>query len=639
MKLKKLLAIILSLATLSCSSTAFASSVGSVTNDPSIGEDTVQGAYTEYENVGTGNTQTDVYLTVDNSNIRVGVPTVIILDGTPNENGEYIGNYSVRTEGDMSGDSTLIVQPKSDTVTVSQTGKNDMSATINQMQTAFTAEEVAAGATTTGTATAIGLTAGSWNGTGSFEIGINSTSTASIEYFTWGEDAEFMSAYESSDLSDYPGLTVAEENENSNYSYPDATAITGLTDEGIEWIQSNNGRLILPTFATSIADSTNSGLDSAFGRWNRTYGPEINELITYVYSPENINYIGSYAFVGLENVAMLTLNAKTLANRSLMSCWANTINLNGKCRIIEDMAVGLCPELENVLGTNNVISVGHTAFAQDYKLESLDLSACETIGYWAFYCCYELNTVNPTDALQSIGDWAFFHSDCNDDFSVLENCNLGTYATTSQRWANGVPEYTFKPCKNKITGFNQDDPRWADTKIANTNKTYGQSGCGWCCVATVYNYYNNTSFTPVDIVNMVYETNPSLIGDGAYTYGNNEILTVLGLTNGNKFYGSYASDESGMNQSTDLQSLMDGLANGYLAHLHMANIGFQGRHGIIAYGITDDGELMCVSSDYQMYAGSDPDKTSTTGNGPQYFTLKPEHILMSCDGYEIISKG
>lgn len=194
MKLKKLLAIILSLATLSCSSTAFASSVGSVTNDPSIGEDTVQGAYTEYENVGTGNTQTDVYLTVDNSNIRVGVPTVIILDGTPNENGEYIGNYSVRTEGDMSGDSTLIVQPKSDTVTVSQTGKNDMSATINQMQTAFTAEEVAAGATTTGTATAIGLTAGTWSGSATFEIGINSIVDNSIVNTVLGNNAKRFGA-------------------------------------------------------------------------------------------------------------------------------------------------------------------------------------------------------------------------------------------------------------------------------------------------------------------------------------------------------------------------------------------------------------------------------------------------------------
>ena len=171
-----------------------ASSIGSVADDPSIGEDVVQGAYTQYEEVGEGRTSTDVFLTIDNSDIKVTVPTTIILDGAPTEDGKYIGKYSVRVEGDMAGNQTLTVEPKENTVSLMQQGKNNETADIQQKQTTFSADDLKNKVTTTGTATATALTAGTWSGLATFEIGINSIVDNSIVNTVLGNNAKRFGA-------------------------------------------------------------------------------------------------------------------------------------------------------------------------------------------------------------------------------------------------------------------------------------------------------------------------------------------------------------------------------------------------------------------------------------------------------------
>lgn len=152
---------------------AFAASTGSVVSDKSIGSDTVQGASTSYEEVGVGSSKTNVYLTVDNSNIKVGVPTTIILNGSPNENGEYVAQYGVSVGGDISGGSILTVEPTDNEVALQQAGKDDMSATISQSQTQFSSDDLKNNLVTQGTVSATALTAGSWNGQTSFNIQLN----------------------------------------------------------------------------------------------------------------------------------------------------------------------------------------------------------------------------------------------------------------------------------------------------------------------------------------------------------------------------------------------------------------------------------------------------------------------------------
>lgn len=618
-----------------------ASSIGSVADDPSVGEDVVQGAYTQYEEVGEGRTSTDVYLTIDNSDIKVTVPTTIILDGAPTEDGKYIGKYSVRVEGDMAGNQTLTVEPKENTVSLMQQGKNNETADIQQEQTTFSADDLKNKVATTGTATATALTAGTWSGSAAFEIGINDPSKAKIEYFTWGEDADFMSAYESSDLSDYPGLTVAEKNENSNYSYPDATAITGLTDEGINWIKENNGKLILPTFATSIADDSD-GLNSAFGRWNRTYGSETNEIIKYVYSPENIIDIGDYAFTGLENVTKIDVNAKSIGKGSFTNCTGlESVNFHNIVTSVGRSSFMLCINLTDVYGADNVQSIDYQSFLYCYKLRCIDsLENCLTIGDSAFVATYELESLTLNPDIQSIGQRAFELSNYTEDFSKYDNCDFGEYATVNQIYPNGVPEYTYTFCENEITHFAQHDLRWSQIQIPGTQKYFGSSGCGWCCLASVYNYYNGTNLTPVDIANMVYDVNPSLLYDGSFHYADSNIYKAVGLTSGGVIGGNMSVSDIG--KLTDVQTLMDALADGKVAIINYAQSVGGSAHSVVAYGVTEDGELMVADGSLYIHMLSyDPDYTTTDSvrlQEPYYYTIKPEAMISSWNNYVIVDK-
>ena len=191
---KKAMALIMSAMILITATPVFAASTGSVASDPNIGEDTVQSAKTEYDEVGEGNTSTNVYLTVDNSDVLVGVPTSIILSGTPDNEGNYTGEYSVKASGDISGDQSVMVEPKEETVSLVQKGKDNTSATITQEKTIFTSAELSEGATTTGKVTANGLTAGSWSGSATFEIGINSIVDNSIVNTVLGNNAKRFGA-------------------------------------------------------------------------------------------------------------------------------------------------------------------------------------------------------------------------------------------------------------------------------------------------------------------------------------------------------------------------------------------------------------------------------------------------------------
>lgn len=169
---KALIAVGISALTVIGSAPSMASSIGSVASDPSIGEDPVQGVQTEYAETGVGSSDTDVYLTVDNSDVVVMVPTTVVLSGTPTDDGKYVGEYSVKVQGDMAGSEILTVEPQEDTVSLNQKGKSSVDASIEQQQTVFTADDLKNETTTTGTVTATGLTAGSWSANTAFNISI-----------------------------------------------------------------------------------------------------------------------------------------------------------------------------------------------------------------------------------------------------------------------------------------------------------------------------------------------------------------------------------------------------------------------------------------------------------------------------------
>ena len=147
---------------------AYVNSVGSATGDIAIldneqyavtGQDTTQNKSSKYKTVEVGGetitSNCDVYATVaegskvydpENPNadvsgfvdgqIVVGVPVELILDGTPDAQGYYKGSGLVKVKGNISGTTVINVVPE-DTVTMSQTGKADITATIEQGYTKF----------------------------------------------------------------------------------------------------------------------------------------------------------------------------------------------------------------------------------------------------------------------------------------------------------------------------------------------------------------------------------------------------------------------------------------------------------------------------------------------------------------------
>lgn len=153
--------------------TVFASSIGSSADNTNIGEDTAQNAKTQYTEIAESNAQTQVYLTVSDSDLIVSLPTTVIVSGTPDKQGQYVGNYSIGVKGDMTGDKTVNIEPDNTDVELIQKGKTPMSATIQQNQTEFTTDDFKNNAQTTGIVSADRLTAGSWNGEFNFNININ----------------------------------------------------------------------------------------------------------------------------------------------------------------------------------------------------------------------------------------------------------------------------------------------------------------------------------------------------------------------------------------------------------------------------------------------------------------------------------
>lgn len=217
--IKKVITVVMTVATIvsmssitaMAASPSYTNSVGSAVEDIKVldgaeysvvGNDTTQNKKSTYTNITLANEKVvspcKVYATVaegskvyDPTNpkaddkgfvdgsIIVSLPTTLILSGTPNEQGEYVGSGVVKTKGNIAGTTIINVEPDA-TVTLSSTGKSDITADISTEYTKF----VVPTSTATGdklnkhldyvfnddckstvTVKTAKATAGSWNGT------------------------------------------------------------------------------------------------------------------------------------------------------------------------------------------------------------------------------------------------------------------------------------------------------------------------------------------------------------------------------------------------------------------------------------------------------------------------------------------
>lgn len=169
-----ILAVILSFSALPF--TAFAGSIASISSDKAVGVDNAQNAKTEYSDtqIDAGNISTNVYLTVDDSDIIVSVPTSVVIGGVPDSNGNYTGSYTVSASGDMAADKLVQIKPNDKEIELKQSGKLSKAAIITQERTVFDSDDLKDNIKSLGTINANGLTAGSWKAETSFELKITS---------------------------------------------------------------------------------------------------------------------------------------------------------------------------------------------------------------------------------------------------------------------------------------------------------------------------------------------------------------------------------------------------------------------------------------------------------------------------------
>lgn len=149
-------------------SPSYTNSVGSAVEDIQIldggeysvvGNDTTQNKKSAYTNITLANetvvSPCEVYATVaegskvyDPTNpkadekgfvdgsIIVSLPTTLILSGTPNEQGEFVGSGVVKAKGNVAGTTIINVVPDA-SVTLSSTGKSNITADISPEYTKF----------------------------------------------------------------------------------------------------------------------------------------------------------------------------------------------------------------------------------------------------------------------------------------------------------------------------------------------------------------------------------------------------------------------------------------------------------------------------------------------------------------------
>lgn len=147
---------------------------------------------------------TDVYVTVEGEAI-VWLPSNIIVSGTPDANKQYSGQGKVMVQGDIPGDTEISVVPD-EKIYLSQEGKDDIAALVNQEKTVFTYSDLK-NETTASTATKVStttLTAGEWNSILNYNISVNKIAYKTTQLSDW----EYTIKNNSVVLTNYTGSDV-----------------------------------------------------------------------------------------------------------------------------------------------------------------------------------------------------------------------------------------------------------------------------------------------------------------------------------------------------------------------------------------------------------------------------------------------
>lgn len=298
-----------------------------------------------------------------------------------------------------------------------------------------------------------------------------------------------------------------------------------------------------------------------------------------VENTEQIVTIGTAAFLGTRIEEIRFPNLVSVDIMAFQTCSCLRIIDIGKITSIPAQMFNYCENLSEVLGGENVKTVGKRAFFSTRRLKELSFIPKVT----------------------SVGHFAFFSSRCNvDEFAT--GCSFGDYATYKQfgdadYWSNA----TFTPCKNQLNSlFHQKDARWADKQIGNYTKngvplTYGANGCSLVTLAEIYSAFEDVHFdSPEEFV-------PILESKGLTHLNFRVREDWCQMANGLGYETEFISTMT----TANLQKVYDALAQGALCYRSVATCDdtgvadLTGGHATLVYGINTEGEML--ASDTSMH--------------------------------------
>ena len=290
---------------------------------------------TNQEVTSKGQKQTTVTVTLG-STFKVTVPSTINIDN--NSKAVLNENYTVKVEGDITGNEKVTVIPDS-TFGLNQTGKDSITVAVNQDKQSFMYDEINGqnGCTATGSlTTADEITAGTWTGNLTFYINLEA------------------------DLA--PGLYETGTS-TMKRSWDDLIADGKVTV--------SNGVITGSDYDTLVGDLVISSDVTKIGTW----AFDSCEGLTNVTLKDGITEIDTWAFFGCINL--------------------EHINLPDGITLIAEKAFYTCTALSNVVIPDTVTTIGDCAFNCVEGITSINIpKSVAYIGESAFDGCHNLTTIN-----------------------------------------------------------------------------------------------------------------------------------------------------------------------------------------------------------------------------------------------------
>ena len=338
-----------------------------------------------------------------NGDIQVGVPTTIIVDGTPDSEGYYIGEASGKVKGNISGTTVIRVTPDSE-VTLSTEGKNDVTAPITQDYTQFvvsTSEfsgaKVNKYVTPSFNDNAVfdvsiktkDLSAGSWSGSFNYNIEVTNTTIAALgnRVQSWNisatdNDDVWMSYYQAPTRA----MSAPTRGGTTIEKYEDGTVVvsgTGKMEDSV-----NNHFFDLDAMTEQL-----TSLIWQYLKDNYT-DEEYAEITSEIAEGTETWYYKSAASLDHRNTDHLSNAVKTKITTAFN---------NSRSKIYASSYVKYAPK--KIIIMDGVTNVSEGAFNSCYSVTEVSLgNTIKAIENSAFTNCYNLKTFVIPEGCEKVGN-------------------------------------------------------------------------------------------------------------------------------------------------------------------------------------------------------------------------------------------